>query len=120
MKHIFCFLGIILSIMLISDQLVAQVRYLIVGAEDSVAVIETPLDIQIKIGDKFYITRFKKLRELAIAIAKVDRINPKYIRVKVIETIINTQPRKGDYLVPYEPPNLDENKYILRKFKTSL
>lgn len=100
--------GLFICVFCWSGQLSAQGRYMVVGATENSAVMITPTDRRISIGDKFYIIRASGTREVAIAIAEVDRFQGKYCRVRIVKPILNKPPQQGDYLVEYSskiPPS---------------
>lgn len=101
MRPIVLIAGLMICMLCGSGQLSAQGRYVVVGATENSAVMLTPTDRRVSIGDKFYIIRASGTREVAIAIAEVDRFQGKYCRVRIVKPILNKSPQKGDYLVEY-------------------
>lgn len=77
--------------------------YPIADVNGDITVIQTPQDINVNVGDRFYIVRSDGLKEYTLAVAEVERFKGVYCRLKIVDQILRTDVRKGDYLLAYDP-----------------
>ncbi len=55
------------------------------------------------VGDRFYIVRSDGTKEYTLAVAEVERFKGVYCRLRIVDQILRTDVRKGDYLLAYDP-----------------
>ena len=104
MKNARFFMGLFLPLLGFLSILFAQGGpYPIADVKGDIAVIQTPQDIYVNIGDRFYIVRSDGQKEYTLAVAEVERFKGVYCRVQITEKILKTEIRKGDYLLAYDP-----------------
>lgn len=97
-------LGSFLLALLLCGSAVAQSAYTVVATRGNSAIINTPTDRQLQVGDMLLAKRVVNGQEIEVARVRVALIDGRFCGLKVQEPLADNTLRTGDLIYPVQAP----------------